>query len=210
MSDSSENEALQAVGQRGPVEHERREQIIAAADEHFRHYGYQKTTVADLARAIGVSSAYVYRFFESKQAIGEAVCNRTLQHMDDRLMAIATDDAPASERLRRFYKSLYEEGLALFFNERKLHDIVVAAVSEDWSSVARHKAAIIEALRVIIVDGRERGEFERKTPLDEVCRAICETLVSFSHPVVLEQKPREQIAESASAVVGLVLRSLSP
>lgn len=210
MSEHPEHEATNATGQRGPVEHERREQIIAAADQHFRHFGYQKTTVADLARAIDVSSAYVYRFFESKQAIGEAVCLMTLKRMDDQLMAIATEDSPATERLRRFYKCLYEQGIALFFNERRLHDIVVAAVGEGWGSVASHKAAISEALRLIVVDGRERGEFERKTPLDEVCRAIFVTLAPFSHPVLLEQNPREQIADNAAAVSTLVLRSLAP
>ena len=89
-------------GQRGPAEHERREQIIRAADEHFRHYGYAKTTVADLAKAIGVSAAYVYRFFESKQAIGEAVCAMTLARFDDELLGIAADSKrSAGERLRR-------------------------------------------------------------------------------------------------------------
>jgi AcrR family transcriptional regulator len=210
MSEHPEHDSAPATGQRGPAEHERREQIIAAADEHFRHYGYQKTTVADLARAIDVSSAYVYRFFESKQAIGEAVCLMTLKRIDDQLMAIATDDSPACERLRRFYKCLHEQGFALFFNERKLHDIVVAAVSEGWSSVAWHKAAIADALRLIVVDGRERGEFERKTPLDEVCRAIFVTLAPFSHPVLLAQNPQEQIADNAAAVSSLVLRSLAP
>ena len=62
------------AGQRGPAEHERREQIITAASAHLRHYGYSKTTVADLARAIGLSTAYIYKFFDSKRAIGEAVC----------------------------------------------------------------------------------------------------------------------------------------
>ena len=55
---------LGETGQRGPAEHERREQIIAAAGEHFRHYGYGKTTVADLGKAIGLSKAYIYKFFE--------------------------------------------------------------------------------------------------------------------------------------------------
>jgi AcrR family transcriptional regulator len=32
--------------------------------------GYGKTTVADLAKAIGFSKAYIYKFFDSKQAIG--------------------------------------------------------------------------------------------------------------------------------------------
>jgi AcrR family transcriptional regulator len=88
-------------GQRGPAEHERREQILRAADEHFRHYGYAKTTVADLAKAIGVSAAYVYRFFESKQAIGEAVCAMTLARFDDELLGVADDPKrSAADRLR--------------------------------------------------------------------------------------------------------------
>ncbi|XOT96806.1 TetR/AcrR family transcriptional regulator, partial [Alcaligenes pakistanensis] len=60
------------LGQRGPTEHHRREQIIEQANTHFRLYGYRKTSVASLAKSIGVSSAYLYRFFDSKQAIGQA------------------------------------------------------------------------------------------------------------------------------------------
>ncbi|EKA47362.1 TetR/AcrR family transcriptional regulator, partial [Pseudomonas aeruginosa] len=41
------------VAARGPVDHEVRDQIVAAATEHFRLYGYEKTTVSDLAKAIG-------------------------------------------------------------------------------------------------------------------------------------------------------------
>ena len=56
------------AGQRGPAEHERREQILGAASEHFRHYGYNKTTVADVAKAIGLSTAYIYKFFELQES----------------------------------------------------------------------------------------------------------------------------------------------
>src|SRR5437667_12367004 len=53
---------------RGPVDHNVREQILEAATEHFSRYGYEKTTVSDLAKAIGFSKAHIYKFFESKQA----------------------------------------------------------------------------------------------------------------------------------------------
>ena len=43
---------------RGPAEHSVRDQIVKAAHEYFGHYGYAKTTVADLARKIGFSKAY--------------------------------------------------------------------------------------------------------------------------------------------------------
>jgi AcrR family transcriptional regulator len=210
MNESRDFEAVLGTGQRGPVDHERREQIIQAADEHFRRYGYGKTTVGDLAKAIGVSSAYVYRFFESKRAIGEAVCGMTLGRIDAELLRLAGDEKSASDRLRRIYRTLFEQGLELFFKERKLHDIVVAAMDEHWSSIDAHRAALLEVITRVVTAGRESGEFERKTPLDEVCRAICETLAPFAHPVLLEQKPREQIDESVAAVSNLVLRSLAP
>src|SRR5579871_4045184 len=89
---------------RGPAEHERREQIINAASEHFRHYGYQKTTVADLAKAIGLSKAYVYKFFDSKQAIGESICSMCLSEIADAAQAIAEENKPAPDRLRRIFK----------------------------------------------------------------------------------------------------------
>jgi len=197
-------------GQRGPVEHERREQIIRAADEHFRRYGYNKTTVADLAKAIGVSSAYVYRFFESKQAIGEAVCAMTLARIDEPMMELAAGSQPASERLRSLYHWLMQQGLELFFNERKLHEIVVVAVQDRWPAVRRHKEAIVEAVRRIVADGRSAGDFERKTPLDEVARAIAATLEPYSHPVLLEQKEPSELEAGVVAVSNLVLRSLAP
>jgi AcrR family transcriptional regulator len=69
---------------RGPAEHEVREQIVAAAGQHFSHYGYEKTAVSDLAKAIGFSKAYIYKFFDSKQAIGEAICAQTLDAVGGR------------------------------------------------------------------------------------------------------------------------------
>jgi AcrR family transcriptional regulator len=198
------------TGQRGPAEHERREQILRAADEHFRHYGYAKTTVADLAKAIGVSAAYVYRFFESKQAIGEAVCAMTLARIDDELLGIAADsDRSASERLRALYRCLADRGIELFFKERKLHDLVTAAVEGRFPSVMRHKQIMLDAATRVVQDGRASGEFEKKTPLDEVSRAIFETLEPFAHPMLLELKEPPALEASVEAVSNLVLRSLA-
>ncbi len=58
------------------------------------------------------------------------------------------------------------------------------------------------------MDGREAGEFERETPLEETCRAIFQALLPFIHPVLLEEN-LDDIEENARAVAALVLRSLS-
>ena len=198
------------TGERGPAEHRTRQQLLEAADAHFRRYGYSKTTVADLARAIGVSPAYVYRFFESKQAIGEAVCAMTLGRIIADLEAVVAEPRSASERLRRVYRTILEKGYELYFNERKLHEIVTAAVGRGWSSVVAYKASLKAIVRQLVIAGREAGEFERKTPLDDLCTAVHSTLFPFAHPILLEESDPNDLRADAEQVSSLVLRSLAP
>ncbi|WP_145963865.1 helix-turn-helix domain-containing protein, partial [Bradyrhizobium algeriense] len=55
------------------AEPDTRGRIVATAERLFRQIGYQKTTVADIAKALRMSPANVYRFFDSKKAINEVV-----------------------------------------------------------------------------------------------------------------------------------------
>ncbi len=194
---------------RGPVEHERREQIIAAATEHFRHYGYKKTTVADLAKAIGLSTAYVYKFFQSKQAIGEAVCGTCVGRISAHAQSIAEEDKPAVDRLRRIFRAVAKDSVNLFFHDRKMHDLVVSSFEEKWQSGQNYQTAMLKILESVVRDGRESGEFERKTPLNETCRAIMLALLLFQHPMLLEQI-LDTSDEDATVMANLVLRSLAP
>lgn len=195
-------------GHRGPVEHERRQQIVKAANEHFRHFGYNKTTVLDLANAIGLSTAYIYKFFDSKQAIGEAVCAAALGQAVADLQKIVEQKKSAAERLRLIYQSLTRQSSELYFNERRLHEIVITACSEKWLPVKDREEQIAALIRELIQEGREKGEFERKTPLEETCRAILQTLEPFWHPRLLEEH-LDDLDERAAAMANLVLRSLT-
>lgn len=195
------------VGQRGPAEHERRAQIVEAADAHIRHYGYHKTTVADLAKAVGLSTAYIYKFFESKQAIGEAICARCLGMISDELRQISYEKKPASDRLRCMYKSAGKQAVRLFFNDRKLHDIVRIAIEEHWQTTRRHKATVLELILHVVSEGRASGEFEASTPLIKTCNAIAQTFELVSHPVLLEEH-FDEVDERTDEISGLALRSL--
>lgn len=99
---------------RGPLDHTVREQIVEAAYEHFGHYGYEKTTVAELAKAIGFSKAYIYKFFDSKQAIGEVICANRLDMIMAAVNAAIADAPSASEKLRRLFRALTEAEVNCF------------------------------------------------------------------------------------------------
>ena len=157
---------------RGPADHNVREQILEAAGEHFSRYGYEKTTVSDLAKAIGFSKAYIYKFFDSKQAIGEAICAKTLSAIVAAVEEAVAGASTPTEKFRRMFKTLTATGVSLFFNDRKLHDIAAHAAGEGWPSARAYAERIRQILMDVVREGRETGEFERKTPLDETVHAI--------------------------------------
>jgi AcrR family transcriptional regulator len=202
-------EIAAAVQSRGPADHNVRDQIVEAAEEHFRRYGYEKTTVSDLAKAIGFSKAYIYKFFDSKQAIGEAICSKTLS-----AIIVAVEEAvgganTATDKLRRMFKSLADTSVGLFFNERKLYDIAASSAGEGWPSARAYAQRIRDILMDIVRQGREAGEFERKTPLDETVHAIYLVLLPYANPLLLQHN-LDQVEDAPARLANLVLRSLAP
>src|SRR5476651_1389419 len=123
---------------RGPVDHSVRDQIVAAATEHFTHYGYKKTTVSDIAKKIGFSKAYIYKFFDSKQAIGEVITTQCLDAIVAEITAAMADASSATERLRRMFHTIVRAGMDLFFHERELYDVAAFSASENWPPAQRY------------------------------------------------------------------------
>jgi AcrR family transcriptional regulator len=201
--------ATPAANTRGPADHEVRGQIVAAATEHFSRYGYEKTTVSDLAKAIGFSKAYIYKFVESKQAIGELICTNCLGQIEAEVIAAIEQADRPPEKLRRMFKTLVESTLRLCFQDRKLYEIAASASQERWQCTLIYEERIQSLLRAILQEGRQTGDFERKTPLDETTMAIYLAMRPYLNPSML-QHSLDYTEDAPGQLSSLVLRSLSP
>ncbi|WP_454832633.1 TetR/AcrR family transcriptional regulator [Pseudoxanthomonas wuyuanensis] len=197
------------VSARGPADHDVRDQIVAAATEHFSRYGYGKTTVSDLAKAIGFSKAYIYKFFESKQAIGEMICANCLREIETEVRAAVDGAERPPEKLRRMFKAAVEASMRLFFRDRKLYEIAASAAGERWQAVLAYEERTRNLLQEILQEGRQSGDFERKTPLDETSMAIYLVMRPYLNPLLL-QHSFDYTDEAPAQLSSLVLRSLSP
>jgi AcrR family transcriptional regulator len=198
-----------AATTRGPAEHAVRDQIVEAAHEYFGHYGYAKTTVSDLARAIGFSKAYIYRFFESKQAIGEAIVGECVDEIFAKTREAVESGRDANDKLRKFAKTVTSATMDVAFNDRKIYEVATQASSENWPPVQAYVERLLALLQDILKEGRETGQFERKTPIDETCRAIYCALLVFNDPVFL-QRSIDLLPDAQTEVINLILRSLAP
>ena len=182
---------------------------MAAAEEHFRRYGYEKTTVSDLAKAIGFSKAYIYKFFDSKQAIGEAICSKTLSSIIVEVEEALAGASTSTEKFRRLFKTLTAASVSLFFTDRKLYDLSASSAGEGWPSARAYAERIRQILTDVIREGRENGEFERKTPLDETVHATFLVMVPYANPLLLQYN-LDVVEDAPAQLSNLVLRSLAP
>ena len=84
---------------------EREQRILDAAADLFVHYGYDKTTVSDIARAAGVSKGAIYLHFESKDALFEGLLMREVMAYQTRWLALIEAD-PKGGTIGGMYKNV--------------------------------------------------------------------------------------------------------
>jgi AcrR family transcriptional regulator len=133
--------------------------IVEVAERLFRQIGFQKTTVADIARELHMSPGNVYRFFTAKSEINEAVCEDLLGKIEAEAEKIAASCDTAAQKIRNLFGSVEKAYHQLFMFDHKLHDLVEAATIENWAIMPRHFEHMAALLAQIIAAGMASDEF---------------------------------------------------
>ena len=188
-----------------------RARIMETAETLFRRLGFAKTAVADIASELGMSPANVYRFFPSKNAIVQALCQRCLSDLETKIWAVARSRDPGPQRLDRLVLetlAYHKENLLV---EQRVSDLVQFAMQESWDAIMAHKEVHRTAIELILRDGIEAGDFEPVDPR-ETSMLILRAMAAFCHPILLEQGLQEghNLESEARAIIRLLLRGISP
>jgi AcrR family transcriptional regulator len=158
------------------------ESVLAATEDVLRRHGPAKASVVDVARALGVSHAAVYRYFPSKAALREAVARRWLTRGQQRLRAVATDPAlEPAQRLRGWLAALFADKRARAVDDPELFATFGLLVAEHRGVAAEHVADLVEQLRGLIADGIAAGAFTAGDPA-ALARAVFDATTAFHHP----------------------------
>jgi AcrR family transcriptional regulator len=184
-----------------------RGRIVETAERFFREIGYQKTTVADIAKALRMSPANVYRFFESKKAINEAVAERMLGSLEEQLGAIATGPGSAAERLRTLIETYHRLSVERFTDNHRMHEMVEVAMTESWGVIQAHIDRTDAFFRRIIADGAASGEFTVVPDVAVSARCTHVALIRYIHPHLLVQCVEGQ-TPALTAMTDFVLTGL--
>jgi AcrR family transcriptional regulator len=167
-----------------------RVRIVDTAERLFREIGYQKTTVADIAKALRMSPANVYRFFDSKKAINQAVAERLMGEVEEALEDIARLRKPAAERLRMLAEALHRMNAERYTANHRMHEMVEVAMTESWDIVHGHIERITAIYRGVVADGVAEAEFT-VGDIDVAAGCVRLALIRFCHPGLMVQCANE-------------------
>jgi AcrR family transcriptional regulator len=157
-----------------------RRRILEAAVQLHRKIGFMKTTVADIARRASMSPANVYRFFSSKQAIEEAVVADLFEQVGAAATCAACGGS-ALDRLTAALKAISQLHEQRLETDSKQHELVAAAVGENWAVALSCADQIRELVREIIAAGQASGELKPGSSRAMTC-CLLEAMDGYLNP----------------------------
>jgi len=181
-----------------------RERILVTAERLFREIGYQKTTVADIARVLRMSPANVYRFFDSKKSINVGVARRLMGQVEAQSEVIAKGLGSPTKRLRELLTTIHRMNAERYVGDTKMHEMVAVAMEEDWDICRAHVDCITGAIAKVIADGIASSDFQVS---DAGLAAVCTwtAMVRFFHPQLIAEcadKPTPTLDQMIDFVMG--------
>jgi AcrR family transcriptional regulator len=184
------------------------DRILEAAEDVLRRFGPAKATVVDVARALGVSHGSVYRHFPSKAALRDAVTERWLARVSAPLAAVAGEDGPAPERLRRWLDLLVRSKRRMAREDPELFATYNELAREAREVVRAHVDTLVAQLAGIVADGVARGELQAADPA-AAGRAVFDATARFHNPVHAPEWSDPRIDAAVEGVWSLVLNGLA-
>lgn len=182
--------------------------IVDAAHIRFRHYGYSKTTMAEIAADTGMSAANLYRYFNSKRDIIAECANRCMCERIDRLRtAIRKPELSAIERLKSYVLTDLNMSHEMAESDKKISELVNTITQERADMVYRKIKAENSLIAEILSYGNETGEFDINN-INATADTIHTSLVAFNVPIFMSLYSLEEFKEKATSMVELLVNGL--
>jgi AcrR family transcriptional regulator len=157
------------------------DRILSTAEQVIRKHGPAKATVVDVARALGVSHAAVYRHVASKADLRDLVVARWVEATMPPLRAIVTEAGPASKKLRKLIDTLIAVKRRRATDDPQLFTAYRTLAADAKSVVTAHVDELIALVGTVIRQGVTEGAFVTDNPI-ATARAVLMATSRSHHP----------------------------
>jgi AcrR family transcriptional regulator len=158
-----------------------RDRILATAEDVIRRFGPAKANVVDVARALGVSHAAVYRHVSTKAELRDLVVGRWAEETMPPLRVIAALPGPAPQRLRQLFDTLIAVKRRRAADDPELFAAYRTLAADAQSVAIAHVDELVGLGAKIIHSGVKEGTFRTDDPV-AASRAVLLATSRFHHP----------------------------
>jgi len=193
---------------REETKEETRARILKVSNELFNHYGFNKTTMADIARELDMSPANIYRFYEGKEDIMAEIADGVAYEINEKLREIVRKPGlSASERIEELILEKLRLMDSLCTCHTKLDEAIEFIHIKRPDIIKRHMEIKRSMLAEILSEGNRTGEFDVSdvvTASDVILHAtfLCKCQWVGKCP------PLEEVQESARHILGYLLNGM--
>jgi AcrR family transcriptional regulator len=182
--------------------------ILEAAVKRFSEYGYNKTTMAEIAEDAGMSAANIYRYYKSKEEIAAACTKNCMCEKADVLKEIVRDkNLTASEKMEQYVYATLQMSQEAAIENKKIDEVCAEITRNNpaliYDKISSNKALLVEILSY----GNQTAEFNVDDVMD-TATAINAMLVVFDVPMFMSLFTQEQFKEKAQSVIKFLLAGL--
>jgi AcrR family transcriptional regulator len=161
----------------------KRDEIISVSLELFMNRGFERTSLAEIAKRIGFTKPAIYYYFDDKQTLFEATCRFFMDLIEKMWFPQTEQPATFQDALHAALGSINmmflnfqalmhaEDTISMF----KFYLFIYEAITRiDWfkESINNFYSATINQLSSLMVDGQEKGVIRKDLDPDVVSTAI--------------------------------------
>lgn len=187
-----------------------RESILRAAADRILHYGYNKTTMSEIAADCGMSAGNIYRFYPSKIDIAEAMTREYTSETHAAFESIIRDAGRSpSRKLRDFFAYRLERTFRTFEKHPRLMELAEIMGRERPDYLAEERAQERILIEKIIAEGRNTGDFALPADLTITADLVQCAMMKFRIPQLWTTEQLDALIPEMEGVLSLVFTGLS-
>lgn len=186
-----------------------REKILTAAKARFGHYGFNKTTMVEIAKDCDMSAANIYRHFNGKNDIIAVLATKIFNYQETRLTEIVAQQSRSySEKIHTFFLESLAITHQYVTEQPKMKEMVDFICQERFDLIQAHSSTKENLIKTILRNGVESGEFAI-ADIESTAKAFKEATVMFHTPLFMEMYCMEDLKSSCNAIINLLLTAIT-
>lgn len=186
-----------------------RDKILQASKKRFGHYGFNKTSMTEIAKDCDMSAANIYRHFNGKNDILATLAIHIFRQQEADLTRLCeTNFKDSSSKLHAFFQkalSLTHQHVTV---QPKMKEMVDFICQERIDLVTPHKEAKEKLIHTILQEGVDNGEFIISN-IEKTAKAFKIATMMFHTPLFMDFCKLPELESSCTSVVNILLAAIT-